>query len=77
MPLGHLNFVTGNTNKLVEVKAILGDIVPLQSQSLDLTEIQGTIQDISKDKCQRAAAIVGFSILSTATFQRRFNVSLC
>lgn len=62
MPLEQLNFITGNQNKLSEVKAILGDIVPLQSQSLDLTEIQGTIEDISKDKCRRAAAIVGFSI---------------
>lgn len=62
MPLEQLNFITGNQNKLAEVKAILGDIVPLQSQSLDLTEIQGTIEDISKDKCRRAAAIVGFSI---------------
>ncbi|KAF6223470.1 hypothetical protein HO133_000313 [Letharia lupina] len=67
MPLGHLNFITGNTNKLVEVKAILGDIVPLQSQSLDLTEIQGTIQDISKDKCQRAAAIIGGPVLTEDT----------
>ena len=58
MPLTEVNFVTGNKNKLSEVKAILGDIVPLQSQSLDLTEIQGTIEEISKDKCRRAAAIV-------------------
>ena len=58
MPLTELNFITGNKNKLSESKAILGDIVPLQSQSLDLTEIQGTIEEISKDKCRRAAAIV-------------------
>ena len=62
MPLEQLNFITSNQNKLSEVQAILGDIVPLQSQSLDLTEIQGSIEDISKDKCRRAAAIVGFSI---------------
>ena len=58
MPPTELNFITGNKNKLSEVKAILGDIVALQSQSLDLTEIQGTIEEISKDKCRRAAAIV-------------------
>lgn len=63
MPLEQLNFITGNPNKLAEVKAILGDVVPLQSQSLDLTEIQGTIEDISKDKCRRAAALVGISLL--------------
>lgn len=59
MPLAQLNFITGNRNKLTEVRAILGDIVHLESQSLDLIEIQGTIEDISKDKCRRAAAIVG------------------
>ncbi|KAK3169438.1 hypothetical protein OEA41_008821 [Lepraria neglecta] len=70
MPLTELNFITGNKNKLSEVKAILGDIVPLQSQSLDLTEIQGTIEEISKDKCRRAAAIdleVGGPVLTEDT----------
>ncbi len=68
MPIEQLNFITGNRNKLAEVKAILGDVVPLQSQSLDLTEIQGTIEDISKDKCRRAAAIVGYPTLSMRNF---------
>ena len=58
MPLTELNFITSNPNKLSEVKAILGDTVPLKSQSLDLTEIQGSIEDISRDKCTRAANIV-------------------
>ena len=53
-----LNFITGNANKLVEVKAILGDVVDLQSQSLDLVEVQGTVEDISLDKCRRAAEMV-------------------
>lgn len=53
-----LFFITGNKNKLTEVKAILGDAVDLQSQSLDLVEIQGTIDEISTDKCRRAADIV-------------------
>lgn len=67
-PLKQLNFITGNTNKLAEVKNILGHVVPLQSQSLDLTEIQGTIEEISRDKSQRAAAVVGQSILLSLTF---------
>lgn len=58
MALKELNFITSNHNKLAEVKAILGDVVPLNAQSLDLTEIQGTIEEISKDKCRRAVAIV-------------------
>ncbi|KAK5005677.1 nucleoside triphosphate pyrophosphohydrolase ham1, partial [Cryomyces antarcticus] len=50
-----LNFITGNANKLAEVKAILGDTVHLKSQSVDLVEIQGTVEEISTDKCRRAA----------------------
>ena len=53
-----LNFITGNRNKLAEVQAILSDAVPLKSESLDLAEIQGTIEEISLDKCRRAAAAV-------------------
>ena len=60
MPIVGLNFITGNKNKLAEVQAILSGVVPLRSQSLDLVEIQGTIDEISKDKCRRAAAIVCF-----------------
>ncbi|KAL9125493.1 MAG: hypothetical protein Q9175_008067 [Cornicularia normoerica] len=67
MPLEQLNFITGNKNKLAEVKAILSDVVLLQSQFLDLTEIQGTIKDISMDKCRRAAAIIGGPVLTEDT----------
>ena len=58
MPPVELNFITGNRNKLAEVQAILGDVVPLKSETLDLAEIQGTIEEISLDKCRRAAAAV-------------------
>lgn len=53
-----LNFITGNKNKLSEVQAILGSVVEVQSQSIDLVEIQGTIEEISLDKCRRAAVAV-------------------
>ena len=54
-----LNFITGNANKLAEVKAILASTpVELQSQAVDLIEIQGTIEEISRDKALRAAAEV-------------------
>lgn len=53
-----LNFITGNKNKLTEVKAILGNTVDLQSQALDLVEIQGTIEEVTVDKCRRAAELV-------------------
>jgi inosine triphosphate pyrophosphatase len=57
-----LNFITGNKNKLTEVKAILGNTVDLQSQALDLLEIQGTIEEISEHKCRTAAEIVSIPI---------------
>lgn len=64
-PPTHLNFITGNKNKLVEVSAILGNVIELRSQALDLVEIQGrTMEEISKDKCRRAAEIVGLAFRS-------------
>lgn len=54
-----LNFITSNKNKLSEVTQILGDLVELQSQPLELCEIQGSIEEISLDKCRRAAEKVG------------------
>jgi len=53
-----LNFITGNKNKLSEVQAILDGVIELKNQSLDLPEIQGTIEEVSADKCKRAAEIV-------------------
>lgn len=64
MAIKQLHFITGNQNKLAEVRAILGQVVPLDCQSLDLTEIQGTMEEISKDKCSRAATIVYLSHLA-------------
>ncbi len=58
MAAKQLNFITGNKNKLTEVKAILGDTVLLDSKALDLVEIQGSIEEISIDKCRRAADLV-------------------
>lgn len=53
-----LNFITGNKNKLAETQAILGITVELKSQSLDVVEIQGTLEEVVTDKCRRAADIV-------------------
>lgn len=57
-----LNFITGNANKLAEVRAILAAVpgVELRSQNLDLPELQGTIEEIGRDKCGRAADMVRF-----------------
>ena len=54
-----LNFITGNANKLAEVQAILSSTpVKLQSQAIDLPEIQGTIEEISRHKARTAAEAV-------------------
>ncbi|KAJ5679332.1 hypothetical protein N7462_007576 [Penicillium macrosclerotiorum] len=51
-------FVTGNPNKVIEVNAIIGDSIPVQPLALDIPEIQGSLEEIAKDKCQRAAQII-------------------
>jgi inosine triphosphate pyrophosphatase len=53
-----LNFITSNANKLAEVRAILGDVIQLSSRSLELVEIQGSIEEIAVDKARRAAEAV-------------------
>ncbi|KAF8520781.1 Ham1-like protein [Hysterangium stoloniferum] len=54
-------FVTGNANKLTEVRAILslGTPIDIEARSFDLPEIQGTTQEIAIEKCRRAAELVG------------------
>ncbi len=49
-----VNFITGNKNKLSEVRAILEPMIEVQSQELDLIEIQGTVEEVTLDKCRRA-----------------------
>jgi inosine triphosphate pyrophosphatase len=54
-----LCFVTGNANKLREMKAAIGDRgVELWSQAVDLDELQGTAEQIARHKCAAAAKLV-------------------
>lgn len=53
-----VNFITGNANKLHEVQAILEPTIKVESQALHLTEIQGTLEEVTRDKCRRAAELV-------------------
>lgn len=64
-----LNFITGNANKLGEVRAILADVEGLVLQSRDVPghEIQGTIEEVARDKCARAAGVVGGPVLTEDT----------
>ncbi|KAF4507595.1 hypothetical protein G6O67_004077 [Ophiocordyceps sinensis] len=58
-----VTFVTGNHNKLREVKAILEPTIRIQSTALDLDEIQGTIDDVTEYKCHKAADLVNGPVL--------------
>ncbi|CAD6564699.1 MAG: nucleoside triphosphate pyrophosphohydrolase ham1 [Tremellales sp. Tagirdzhanova-0007] len=54
-------FVTGNANKLKEVKTILAGVasgIEVTSETVDVPEIQGTTREIAIAKCQAAAAKV-------------------
>ncbi|KAF9534659.1 inosine triphosphate pyrophosphatase-like protein [Crepidotus variabilis] len=56
-----LVFVTGNANKLREVKDILsqgGNSIEIESRSLDIPEIQGTTIEVAQAKCRRAAELI-------------------
>nr|GAT48166.1 predicted protein [Mycena chlorophos] len=58
----NLIFVTGNANKLKEVKAILLDgrkPIDIESRSLDIPEVQGTTQEVAIAKCRRASELLG------------------
>jgi len=58
-------FVTGNANKLREVRDILGDTFEVESVKLDLPELQATTEEIVIDKCRRAADLVSFFSVGT------------
>ncbi|KAL9252419.1 Inosine triphosphate pyrophosphatase-like protein [Drosera capensis] len=58
-----VTFVTGNPKKLEEVKAILGNSIPFQSLKLDLPELQGEPEEISKEKARLAAVKVNGPVL--------------
>lgn len=59
-----VNFVTGNANKLREVKAILEPAgIEVRSYRLDLDEVQGSIDHVSESKCRRAADVVKGPVL--------------
>ncbi|KAJ6851942.1 inosine triphosphate pyrophosphatase [Iris pallida] len=58
-----VTFVTGNAKKLEETMAILGDSIPFQSLKLDLPELQGEPEEISKEKARLAAVEVNGPVL--------------
>ncbi|OGM42426.1 inosine triphosphate pyrophosphatase [Aspergillus bombycis] len=65
--LKKLNFITSNKNKLAEVRAILGNAIEVDNQGLDVPEIQGTIEEIAREKCRRAAEVIKGPVLTEDT----------
>ncbi|ATY66708.1 non-canonical purine NTP pyrophosphatase [Cordyceps militaris] len=59
----HVHFITGNSNKLREVKAILEPEIEVRSLPIDLEEVQGSMEEVTRTKCQRAADIVDGPVL--------------
>jgi inosine triphosphate pyrophosphatase len=70
----HLNFITGNKNKLAEVQAILDGVIELRNQNVDLVEIQGTVEEVTLDKARRAAEAV--SLLFICILSLMFDYGL-
>jgi inosine triphosphate pyrophosphatase len=58
-------FVTSNSHKLAEVRAILG--AGLRSAALDLPELQGSPEAVAAAKCRAAAAALGGPALTEDT----------
>jgi len=59
----HVNFITGNANKLKEVKLFLEPAIEVRSQAIDIEEVQGTIEEVTKSKCRKAAEMVNGPVL--------------
>lgn len=59
----NLSHVQGNANKLRETNDILGSACQLTSKSLDLEEIQGSIEEVTTAKAQTAANILKGPVL--------------
>jgi inosine triphosphate pyrophosphatase len=73
-----INFITGNKNKLAEVTAILGDFVQLHHQTVEIPEIQGSLEEIARDKCRKAAiAVCRLTFSSTRTKSLTNEMILC
>mmetsp|Transcript_18601 Transcript_18601/g.46938 ORF Transcript_18601/g.46938 Transcript_18601/m.46938 type:complete len:205 (-) Transcript_18601:120-734(-) len=58
-----ITFVTGNAKKLAEVRAIVGEELPMTSKKIDLPELQGEPEDVSREKCKLAAKESGGPVL--------------
>lgn len=66
----HLIFLTSNAGKLREFQTAMSgvsDLTVTNRGDVDIDEIQGTIEEIARDKCRRGAEIVGGPVLTEDT----------
>lgn len=53
-PLKALTFVTGNANKLRELSQVLGPLMSVRNEAIDLPEMQGSVEFIVGQKVMEA-----------------------
>ncbi|RKP23734.1 inosine triphosphate pyrophosphatase [Syncephalis pseudoplumigaleata] len=58
-----LTFVTGNKNKLAEVRASLDGVIDVIAVDIDLPELQGEPGSIAEEKCRMAAQQVNGPVI--------------
>jgi inosine triphosphate pyrophosphatase len=59
LKLSTLTFVTSNADKIREVTSICKDYgITVNIRSIDLPELQGSIEEVAREKCRQAALAV-------------------
>ena len=65
-----LTFLTSNAGKLREFQAVMVDVRNLTVTNrgdIDIDEIQGTIEEIARDKASKGAVAIGGAVLTEDT----------
>lgn len=62
---GHMCAAYGQRLRVrdMQVQAILEGVIELRNENVDLVEIQGTVEEVTTDKCRRAAEAVSCHFL--------------
>lgn len=60
------------------MQSIIGSVIEVENQAVDVPEIQGTVEEIAKEKCKRAAEVVSllYSSLPAYVLPRLLIVGL-
>lgn len=66
----YLTFLTSNAGKLREFQTAMSgisDLTIVNRGDVELDEIQGSTEEIARDKCRKGAAVVGGPVLTEDT----------